>query len=249
MKDHGYLRAVRLKREEVPSLEAYPFSIPAVRNLERLEFSPGLTILIGENGIGKSTLIEAIAVKWGFNAEGGSRNFRFQTRDTHSILKDFLVLERGVARATDGFFLRAESFYGLATEVDRLDSEGGGFISYFGDRSLHEQSHGEAFLSLLQHRLVGGGLYIFDEPEAALSPRRLLSVLVILKRLLDQRSQIIMATHSPILMGFPGAVLYELRQDGISRVEYEDTDHYQITKDFLNARDRTLRYLLEDEPG
>ncbi len=243
----GFLHAVRLRREAVESFAGYPFSIPAIRHLDRLEFAPGLTILIGENGVGKSTLAEAIAVKWGFNAEGGSRNFRFQTKATHSVLGDYLVLERGIARPTDGFFLRAESFYGLATEVDRLDTADPGFVSFFGDRSLHEQSHGEAFLNLLKHRLLGHGFYIFDEPEAALSPSRQLSVLVLLRRLLAQQSQIIMATHSPILMGFPGARIYQLRPDGIAQVAYEETEHYQITRDFMNARESYLRHLFSEE--
>lgn len=243
----GFLRAVRLRREAVESFAEYPFSIPAIRHLERLEFPPGLTILIGENGVGKSTLAEAIAVKWGFNAEGGSRNFRFETKATHSVLRDYLVLERGIARPTDGFFLRAESFYALATEVDRLDASDPGFVKFFADRSLHEQSHGEAFLNLLNHRLLGHGFYIFDEPEAALSPARQLAVLVLLKRLLDQQSQIIMATHSPILMGFPGARIYQLRPEGISQVEYEDTEHYQITRDFMNSRESYLRHLFSEE--
>jgi predicted ATPase len=122
-------------------------------------------------------------------------------------------------------------------------------VSYYGGKSLHEQSHGEAFLALLQHRLLGGGFYIFDEPEAALSPKRQLSVLILIQRLLAQRSQCIMATHSPILMGFPGAVIYELGQDGIAKVDYESTDHFQVTRDFLNARERMLRHLLKEEEG
>lgn len=249
MKDHGYLRAIRLNREKVASFDVYPFTVPAVRYLERLEFSPGLTVIIGENGVGKSTLIEAIAVKWGFNAEGGSKNFRFETKETHSSLKDCLVLEKGLKRPSDGFFLRAESFYGMATEVDRLDLVDPGYFSFYGGKSLHEQSHGEAFFALLQNRLRGGGFYIFDEPEAALSPKRQLSVLVILQQLLAEKSQVIMATHSPILMGFPGALIYELGPTGVEKVDYEGTDHFRITRDFLNNRERMLRHLLQDEAG
>lgn len=249
MNFQGYLRAVRLNRDKVSSFDTYPFNIPAIRHLERLEFSPGLTILIGENGIGKSTLIEGIAVKWGFNAEGGSKNFNFKTKETHSGLRHALVIERGLGRPTDGFFLRAESFYGLATEVEELARRGpaNGFLDSFGGKSLHEQSHGEAFLALLQHRLRGGGLYIFDEPEAALSPKRQLSVLVLLKQLLAENSQCIMATHSPILMGFPGARIYELTAEGIENVKYEETDHYRISKTFLTDRERMLGYLFDPE--
>ncbi|MFT3867324.1 MAG: AAA family ATPase [Nibricoccus sp.] len=244
MKDHGFLRAIRLDRRKVASPETYPFCVPAVRHLERLEFAPGLTTIIGENGVGKSTLIEAIAVKWGFNAEGGSKNFRFRTKETHSSLNECLVLEKGVRRPTDGFFLRAESFYGMATEVERLDLA---HHASYGGKSLHEQSHGEAFLALLQNRLRGNGLYIFDEPEAALSPKRQLSVLVILQRLLAEKSQVIMATHSPILMGFPDATIYEVGPNGMERVEYEQTDHFRVTRDFLNSRERILGHLLRED--
>jgi predicted ATPase len=248
MKNDAFLRAVRLNREKVPSFDNYPFSIPAISHLERLPFSPGLTVIIGENGVGKSTLIEAIAVKWGFNPEGGTRNFRFSTKDTHSELKDYVVLEKGVKRPTDGFFLRAESFYSLASEVDNLAQADPGYLSWYGGKSLHQQSHGEAFLALLKNRLGGHGLYIFDEPEAALSPKRQLSVLVLIHDLLAQESQCIIATHSPILMGYPGALIYEISAEGIAKIDYEETDHFRVTRDFLNGRERMLRYLLTDEP-
>ena len=142
-----FLQAIRLERDAVPNFDAYPFRIPAVRHLERLEFDPAVTFFIGENGTGKSTLLEAIATKYGFNAEGGSKNFNFSTEDTHSDLHDFIRLERGVLHPSDGFFLRAESFYNVATEIDRLGVE-----RAYGGKSLHGQSHGEAFLALLQHR-------------------------------------------------------------------------------------------------
>src|SRR5438128_3384601 len=156
-----FLQAVRLERDLVTSFEKYPFAIPAVRHLERLEFHPAVTFFSGENGTGKSTLLEAIATKYGYNAEGGSKNFNFSTEDTHSDLHDFIRLERGVLHPSDGFFLRAESFYNVASEIDRLGVE-----RAYGGKSLHGQSHGEAFLSLLQYRLQGDGVYLFDEPEA-----------------------------------------------------------------------------------
>ncbi len=248
MKNDAFLRAVRLNREKVPSFENYPFSIPAIAHLDRLEFSPGLTIIIGENGVGKSTLIEAIAVKWGFNPEGGTKNFRFATKDTHSELKNYLVLEKGVKRPTDGFFLRAESFYSFASEVDNLERDDPGLLSWYGGKSLHQQSHGEAFLALLKNRLGGHGMYIFDEPEAALSPKRQLSVLVLIHDLLAQNSQCIIATHSPILMGYPDALIYEIGVEGIAKIDYEETDHFRVTRDFLNKRERMLRHLFVDEP-
>jgi predicted ATPase len=240
----AFLQAVRLEREAVKHFEAYPFSIPAVRHLHRLEFHPAVTFFIGENGSGKSTLLEAIAVKYGYNAEGGGKNFGFATRETHSSLHEFLTLERSFAHATDGFFLRAESFYNLATQIDDLGANYG-----YGKKSLHAQSHGEAFLSLLTNRLQGDGVYLFDEPEAALSPQRQLSVLTLLHRLVYHRSQIIIATHSPILLAYPHARIYEFGEQGIKEVQYTDTEQYQITKGFLNRHQRMLEILLtaEDE--
>jgi predicted ATPase len=247
MKNDTFLRAIRLNREKVSDVASYPFSIPAINHLDRLEFAKGLTVIIGENGVGKSTLIEAIATKWGFNPEGGTRNNRFSTTDTHSNLKDYLVLEKGVQRPSDGFFLRAESFYAFASEADKLEQANPGHLSWFGGKSLHQQSHGEAFLALLKNRLGGHGLYIFDEPEAALSPARQLSVLVLLHDLLAQDSQCIMATHSPILMGYPDALIYEISANGITKTAYEDTEHYRLTRSFLNNRTGMLRHLLTDD--
>jgi predicted ATPase len=237
-----FLRGLRLKRDLVPSFDAYPFSIPAIRHLDRLDLHPSITFLIGENGIGKSTLVEALAAKWGFNPEGGSRNFNFATRASHSQLQSCLMVEKGLRRPTDGYFLRAESFYTLATEIEKLGVE-----DSYGGTSLHEQSHGEAFLALLKHRLSGNGLYIFDEPEAALSPKRQLSVLVLIHDLIEAGSQFVIATHSPILMAYPGALIYELGTDGIAKVAYEDTDHYRLTRDFLNGLERMLHHLFKEE--
>jgi predicted ATPase len=237
-----FLQAIRLERDAVSSFDAYPFRIPAVRHLQRLEFHPAVTFFIGENGTGKSTLLEAIATKYGFNAEGGSKNFNFSTEDTHSDLHDFIRLERGVMHPSDGFFLRAESFYNVATEIDRLGVE-----RAYGGTSLHGQSHGEAFLSLLQHRFQGDGVYLLDEPEAALSPQRQLSVLTLLHRLVYHQSQLVIATHSPILLAYPNARIYQFSEEGISQVQYTETEHYQITKDFLNHHDRMLDLLLSAE--
>jgi predicted ATPase len=242
-----FLRGLRLKRDQVTSFDAYPFSIPAIRHLDRLPLHPSITFLIGENGIGKSTLVEALAVKWGFNPEGGGRNFNFATRASHSPLQSCLLLEKGLRRPTDGYFLRAESFYTLATEIERLNDVQGGLLDSYGGKSLHEQSHGEAFLALLKHRLGGNGLYIFDEPEAALSPKRQLSVLVLIHDLIEAGSQFVIATHSPILMAYPGALIYELGTEGINQIAYEDTDHFRLTRDFLNGPERMLHYLFEEE--
>lgn len=238
---HPFIRAVSLKRDEVPSFKRYPFSLPCISGLDRLELHPAVTFFVGENGSGKSTLLEAIAVKYGFNAEGGSKNFNFSTRPTHSELHDHLRIERGVARATDGYFLRAESFYNVASEVDELGVGG------YGDRSLHAQSHGEAFLALMTNRFQGEGVYLLDEPEAALSPQRQLSVLAYLHRLVHHHSQLIIATHSPILLAYPQAWIYQFSDSGIARVDYTDTEHYRVTRDFLNRHERMTHILLADE--
>ncbi len=237
-----YLRSITLRRAEVPSFDAYPYAIPAIRALDKLEFDPGVTFFVGENGSGKSTLVEAIAVAAGFNAEGGSKNFNFATRSTDTELHEHVSLVRGTKRERDGYFARAESLYNVATQVDDLG------VSGYGDRSLHAQSHGEAFLALAMHRFRGNGLYILDEPEAALSPSRQLSLLVIVDQLVRERaSQLIIATHSPILMAYPEARIYLLGAPSgvIETIAYEDTEHYQITRDFLTDRRAFLRELLQ----
>src|SRR5256885_6594668 len=237
-----FLQAVRLEHEKIIGFERYPFCIPAFRHLRRLEIHPAITFFIGENGSGKSTLLEAIATKYGFNAEGGSKNFNFATHESHSDLHDFIRLERGVLRPSDGFFLRAESFYNVASEIDRLGVE-----RAYGGKSLHGQSHGEAFLSLLQYRFQGDGLYLLDEPEAALSPQRQLSVLTLLHRLVHHQSQLVIATHSPILLAYPQGRIYEFSASGIAEVKYTDTEHYRITKEFLNRHERMLELLISAE--
>ena len=248
----GYLRAVRLVRSDVLSFDVYPFSIPSVRQLDEIALDAKVTFLIGENGSGKSTLIEAIAVLAGFNAEGGSKNFRFGTRRSESCLHRFMRPVRGTRRPRDGFFLRAESYFNVATEIERLDEEplgGERVIDGYGGVSLHEQSHGESFLALATHRFSGHGLYILDEPEAALSPQRQLSLLSIIHELVEMRaSQFVIATHSPILMAYPGALIYRLGNDGIESVAYEDTEHYTITRDFLNSPERYFKSLFR-RPG
>ncbi|HMP81366.1 MAG TPA: AAA family ATPase [Verrucomicrobiota bacterium] len=240
-----YFEAIRLERDKVPGFNDYPFAIPSIRNLSRLEFHPAVTFFIGENGSGKSTLLEAISVKAGFSAEGGDKNLQFGTHDTHSTLHDCLRLERSLGQPTDGYFLRAESFYNVASELEKLGSS---FVGY-GGKSLHRQSHGESFLAVLKERLQGGGVYLFDEPEAALSPQRQLSVLTLLHRLVCHQSQLIIATHSPILLAYPQSRIYQFSDDGIAEVKYTETEHFQITKDFLNRHERMLELLLtaEDE--
>ena len=237
----GFVHAIRLERDSVSDFTTYPFSIPAIRGLETLELDPKITFLIGENGAGKSTLIEAIAVAAGFNAEGGTRNFRFATRSSESELHRHLRLIR-TARRLGGFCLRAESLFNVATQIDELS-----YADAYGGTSLHEQSHGESFLAVARHRFRGDGLYLLDEPEAALSPQRQLELLALIHDLAARgRAQFVIATHSPILMAYPGALLYQLDAGGIAPVGYHDTEHYRITRDFLANPESFFRHLFAD---
>ncbi len=244
-----FLLTVRLRREAVPSFEQYPFCLGVVRHLDEIELHPAVTFLVGENGSGKSTLLEAIAVAWGFNPEGGSRHFAFETRGSHSALHRHLTLVRGPSRPRDGYFLRAESFFNVATEIEELDAasdRGDSIIDAYGGLSLHEQSHGESFFALLQNRFRGQGLYVLDEVEAALSPARQMAVLARMHQLVGLGAQFIIATHSPILMAYPDALIYQIGADGPAPVAYRDTDHYAQTKAFLNNPDKYLALLLAD---
>ena len=231
---------------------SYLNALPIIKYLSNkitLSFSSPVTFFVGENGTGKSTLLEAIAVAYGFNAEGGSRNFTFSTNATHSELyKHITISKRDFAK--DGFFLRAESLYNVATNIDDMDSAPSfdpPIIEGYGGVSLHHQSHGESFLSIVQNRFFGNGLYILDEPEAALSPMRLLTLMVEMNELVKKDSQFIIATHSPILMAFPHAEILQFSKNGIQRVNYQDTEHYQVTKRFLENPDKMLNYLLNDD--
>jgi predicted ATPase len=227
----------------------YPFNLPIIRNLETLQFHPKVTFLIGENGSGKSTLVEALAVAWGFNPEGGTKNFNFSTRASHSELHEFVRPVRSPRRAKDGFFLRAESYFNLGTNIEELDRAplGPPVIGSYGGVSLHEQSHGESFFALLEHRFGGAGVYILDEPEAALSPNRQLSFLARMHQLIREESQFIIATHSPIILSYPDAWIYQASRHGLERVDYEDTEHFQVTRSFLNRREAFLDVLLAEE--
>ena len=237
---------LKLKRDQVPSFDEYPFSLPAIRSLDTIAFHPAVTFIVGENGSGKSTLLEAIAVSLGFNAEGGSKNFRFGTRASHSVLNEYVRIAKGVRRPRDGFFFRAESFFNVATEIERLDAAPGGppIINSYGGKSLHEQSHGESFMALMANRFSADGIYVLDEPEAALSPQRQLEALRRIHDLASGGAQFIVATHSPILMAYPNATIYACSQDRLERVEYADTEHYKIMHDFMKNPARMLDVLL-----
>ncbi len=238
-----FLRSLVIDRAAVDDTGAYPFSIPAIASLGELELDPHVTFLAGPNAAGKSTLIEAIAVACGLNPEGGGRNFTFQTRASHSPLGDVMRLVRGARRPKTDFFLRAEAFFNLATEVEAL-----GVGDSYGARSLHEQSHGQSFLALLTERFGPNGLYLLDEPEAALSPQSQLAMLRRLYELVADGCQLVIATHSPILLSFPHARIYELSEDGIATVSYDDAETVTLHRSFLAAPDAYLRLLGEDEP-
>lgn len=224
---------------------SYLAGLPVVRWLtahQSLVLPSNVTFFVGENGTGKSTLLEAVAVAFGFNAEGGTVNFHFTTNATHSPLHRHIRLAKK-AFPKDGFFLRAESLYNVATNIDEMDPP---VIESYGGISLHAQSHGESFLSVVQNRFGGKGLYILDEPEAALSPMRQLTLLREMHALVQNDSQFIIATHSPLLMAYPDAAVLEFSEDGIRKIDYRETEHYQTTKLFLEDPERMLHYLLKD---
>ncbi len=228
---------------------SYLNELPAVKHLaeNRIEFHKQVTFFVGENGSGKSTLIEALAVSLGFNPEGGSRNFSFSTRNTHSELYDYVRAARGVIRHRTGFFLRAESYYNVATYIDEMDEEpgpGASIIGAYGGQSLHRQSHGESFLALAENRFFPNGLYILDEPEAALSPRGIIRLMQRMDELVRGNSQFIISTHSPMLLCFPDAEVYQITDKGIDCVRFQDTDHYRTTVRFLQNPESAVEDIL-----
>lgn len=243
-----YLNKISLSKE-IPNGN-YLKDLPVITNLREmgeLQLTKAVTFIVGENGVGKSTLIEGIAIAMGFNPEGGTVNFNFSTEESHSNLHEYLTVSRGYKRHKDGFFLRAESFYNVATNIDEMDREPGSgppIISSYGGVSLHKQSHGESFMALVENRFYGNGLYILDEPEAALSPMRLMRLMYCMKELVNKNSQFIISTHSPILMTYPGAEVLEISEDGIKSVNYKDTEHFIITKRFMDAPERITEDLL-----
>ncbi len=229
----------------------YLSGIPSVKWLseeKELIFNSDITFFVGENGAGKSTLLEAIALAAGFNPEGGSRNFSFSTRDTHSALYKHITLSRGYMRPKDGFFLRAETLYNSATYMEQLDEIpcGAPFVSSSYGGSLHKESHGESFLAIVQNRFFGNGLYILDEPEAALSPLRLLTLMRLIGDLAENDSQFIIATHSPILMAMPDSEILFFSDGGIRPTPYKQTEHYQITKRFLEDPEKNLAMIFSN---
>lgn len=232
--------------------DGYLKGLSAVRWLERekeLSFRAAVTFFAGENGTGKSTLMEAIAVAAGFNAEGGSRNFSFSTWETHSGLHGSLTLSRGIRRPKDGYFLRAESLYNAASYIEELDELpcGAPLISEAYGGSLHARSHGESFLAAVGERFRGQGLYLLDEPDSALSPVGILTLMGHIARLEREDSQFLIATHSPILLAYPGAEILWFSERGIAPTEYRRTAHYQITKRILDHPDGVSNLLFGEK--
>ena len=245
MMNQNYIRSIQIDWSGI-SGRSYLQKIPVIRNLEKLDFSRSVTFFVGENGTGKSTLLEAIAVAYGFNPEGGTINYRFSTFQDVSELSESIRMVKGYRRAKSGYFFRAESFFNVASKAEEYrDGERKDvYYARYGGKSLHEQSHGESFLRYIQS-FDREGLYIMDEPEAALSPQRQLSLLIQISEMVKKGSQFIIATHSPILLGLPGAEILSFEGEKIHPCAYEETESYQVMELFINNREEMLRRLLD----
>ena len=233
-----FIRQLRIDWDRIPP-DSYLRNIPALRSLETMDFSHAVTLFAGENGTGKSTLLEGMAQASGFNPEGGTKNFHFSTYDDVSELHSAIQLIRGVRRQRHGFFFRAESFFNVASAILNEYDDG-------KQPDYHSQSHGESFLNFIQDA-GEDGLYLMDEPEAALSPQRQLTLLIHIVKMAERGAQFIIATHSPILLGIPDAEILAFSDEGIHPVTYEETESYRITKLFVENRERMLGYLLKEE--
>ncbi len=246
-----FLDTLKTNFDQTTDFNQFPFSLPIIRNLEKIEFPTPVTFLIGENGSGKSTLLEAIALKAGFGAEGGSKNISFKTSDekTYSgiqALENYITLS-WYFKPPHGYFFRAESFFNIANFIDELAKIDYRAYDPYGGKSLHYQSHGESFLSFFKNRIGSRGFFVFDEPEAAFSPQRQLALLAIIHEMCTKdNSQFIIATHSPILLAYPGATIYSCDEEILKPIKYSDTSHYQITKSFLDNPDRYLHHLFQE---
>lgn len=241
-----FIQKIILDRKNIPSFDEYPFNIDIIKKFDEITIDSPVTFLVGENGIGKSTLVEAIAISLGLNPEGGTQNFQFQTNNTHSNLSNYLNIPR-YNKPKTMFFLRAESFYNFSSEVERLVEEDNFYSLYnsYGG-NLHNCSHGESFIKLVQNRFTGNGLYILDEPEAALSPQRQMNLLFLINELVKEGYQFIISTHSPILISYIKGKILDLN-DNFKEVKYEDTELYQTYKMYLNDPYRMQQRIFNEE--
>ncbi len=240
--NHLFIQKISIDWEKI-SPSSYLREIAALQGLEELAFLKPVTFFVGENGTGKSTLLEALAVAYGFNAEGGTKNYSFSTYDSHSELCQALRIGKGYRKARWGYFLRAESFYNVATKEEEYASEPFGRVL---PEELHQKSHGESFLAVAQKHFRPDGLYILDEPEAALSVQRQLTLLLEIYRLAERGAQFLIASHSPILLGFPDGEILSFDEGRIRAVDYEETESYQVTELFINNREYLLERLLRE---
>lgn len=234
-----FIQGIQIDWKKI-SPHSYLRNIAALQNLQYLEFCKPVTFFVGENGSGKSTMLEAIAVASGFNPEGGTKNYSFSTYDSHSELYEAIRISKGIRHAGWGYFLRAESFYNVATKEEEYTRD-----AIVPSEELHKKSHGESFLTIAQKHFRPNGLYFLDEPEAALSPQRQLTLLMEIDRCAKEESQFVIVTHSPILLGMPGAEILNFDEGTIHPCEYEETDSYQVTEMFINHRKQLLNRLLE----
>lgn len=243
----GFVSEVLIDVEK-ENVNQYPYNLNVLRNLNKMVLDENVTFLVGENGTGKSTLIEAIAIAYGFNPEGGSINFNFSTRFSSSQLYKNVKIRKTCNHPKDGYFLRAESFYNVATNIEEMDDVPSGapkVIGSYGGKSLHEQSHGESFLALFLHRFRQNGFYILDEPEAALSVERQLTFVARLHELVKNHSQFLIATHSPIILAYPNSTIYEISANGLKKTAYEDTEQYKFIKLFVEHYPNILKKIME----
>lgn len=240
-----FVKQVRLVKDKSIT-DQYPFHIDLIQHFDSLTFEKPVSFLIGENGVGKSTFVEALAVALGLNAEGGTENFYFHTAETHSGLHHYLKVSKGVYKPQTKFFLRAESFYNVATEIDQIADEDSRMYNGYGGKSLHACSHGESFMQLMMNRFSQNGLYILDEPEAALSPSRQLALLVLIDDLVQAGSQFIISTHSPILLSYRDGIIYDLNSY-FQKVTFKETDIYQTYKLVLDNPEGMQHHLFDNK--